>query len=153
VQAFPHLFLPRTWYLPILLLAFIGFTGGALSSQAQPFSKRLRVSPPPAGLQISITPWPNSSVVRVRYTSADYGAVRFEIRNERGSVLYADVLRASKFAGDFDLAPLPAGRYTIELQTPVDQKEVTVQIGKPIPVVATLVAKEGKGPLTDDLLP
>ncbi len=76
------------------------------------------------------------------YESDKYGSVRFQIRNKRGSVLHDDVLRASRYAGTFDLAALPAGRYTVELPTPADHHEEAIRVGKPIPAAVALVAKE-----------
>ena len=47
-----------------------------------------RLRPP---LRVNIRPLPNSPLLRVCYESTKYGSVRFQIRNERGSVLYDDV--------------------------------------------------------------
>ncbi|TVT39316.1 hypothetical protein FNT36_16810 [Hymenobacter setariae] len=98
-----------------------------------------RQAEPAAGLRVIITPLADLPVVRVRYESAHYGSVRLELRNERGQVLYSELMRYSRFAGDFDLAAYPAGNYTIALQTPGDQYTQTVRLGRLSPVVVTLV--------------
>ena len=125
----------------VLLLLVLGFARPA-ASQAQRASAQPDGPPAPASLRVIIRPLPNSPLLRVCYESARYGSVHFQIRNERGSVLYDDVLRASRYAGTFDLADLPAGRYTVELQTPADHHEETIQVGKPIPAVVALVTKK-----------
>ena len=125
----------------VLLLLMLGFARPA-ASQAQRASAQPDGPPVPAALRVIIRPLPNSPLLRVCYESARYGSVHFQIRNERGSVLYADVLRASRYAGTFDLADLPAGRYTVELQTPADHHEETIQVGKPSPAVVALVTKK-----------
>ena len=125
----------------VLLLLVLGFARPA-ASQAQRAIAEPNGSPAPAPLRVNIWPLPNSPLLRVCYESDKYGSVRFQIRNERGNVLYADVLRASRYVGTFDLADLPAGRYTVELQTPADHHEETIQVGKPIPAVVALVTKK-----------
>ena len=125
----------------VLLLLVLGFARPA-ASQAQRAGAQTDGPPAPAALRVIIRPLPNSPLLRVCYESAQYGSVRFRIRNERGSVLYDDVLRASRYAGTFDLADLPAGRYTVELQTPADHYEQAIQLGKPIPATVALVVKE-----------
>jgi len=125
----------------VLLLLVLGFARPA-ASQAQRAIAEPNRAPALAPLRVNIWPLPNSPLLRVCYESDKYGSVRFQIRNERGSVLYDDVLRASRYVGTFDLADLPAGRYTVELQTPADHHEETIQVGKPIPAVVALVTKK-----------
>ena len=125
----------------VLLLLVLGFARPA-ASQAQRPGAQPDGPPAPASLRVIIRPLPNSPLLRVCYESVRYASVHFQIRNERGSVLYDDVLRTSRYAGTFDLADLPAGRYTVELQTPADHHEETIQVGKPIPAVVALVTKQ-----------
>ena len=132
LTTFPH------WVLLLLVLGFAGPT----ASQAQRASAQPDGLPAPAPLRVIIRPLLNSPLLRVYYESDQYGSVHFRIRNERGSVLYDDMLRASRYAGTFDLAALPAGRYTVELQIPADHHEEAIQVGKPIPAIVALVAKQ-----------
>ncbi len=125
----------------VLLLLALGFASPTLS-QAQRASAQTDGLPAPATLRVIIRPLPNSPLLRVCYESDKYSPVRFQIRNERGSVLYDDVLRSSRYAGTFDLADLPAGRYTVELQTRTDHHEETIQLGKPVPAIVALVTKK-----------
>lgn len=126
---------------PAALLLALGLATAAQPAYAQqaaaPSAAPAAINP----LRVIITPLANSSVLRVRYESADYGAVRLQIRNEQGQVLYADLKRQSRFAGDFDLAAWPAGDYTIELSTPNARRTETVRVsGGSRRVVASLLA-------------
>ncbi len=134
----PRLTTSRQWFLLLLVL---GFTS-PIASQAQRAGAQPNGAPAPAPLRVIIQPLPNSPLLRVRYESDQYGSVRFQIRNERGSVLYDDMLRSSRYVGTFDLADLPAGRYTVELRTPTDHLEQAIRLGKPMPAVVALVAKQ-----------
>ena len=137
MKTFPRLTTSSLWLL-LLVLSF----ARPITSQAQAAGAQPQKSPAPASLRVNIRPLSNAPLLRVCYESDQYGSVRFQIRNERGSVLYDDVLRASRFVGTFDLASLPAGRYTIELQTPTDHHQETIQMNKPVPATVVLVAKE-----------
>ena len=125
----------------ILLLLALGFASPTVS-QAQRASAQPNGLPAPAPLRVNIWPLPNSPLLRVCYESDQYGSVRFQIRNERGSVVYDDVLRASRYVGTFDLANLPSGRYTVGLQTPTDHHEAAIRVVQPIPVAVVSMAKE-----------
>ena len=125
----------------VLLLLVLGFARPA-ASQAQRATVHPDAPPAPASLRVIIRPLPNSPLLRVCYESARYGSVHFQIRNERGSVLYDDVLRASRYIGTFDLANLPSGRYTVGLQTPTDHHEAAIRVVQPVPTAVVSMAKE-----------
>lgn len=129
----------------VLLLLVLGFARPA-ASQAQRAGAQTDGPPAPAALRVIIRPLPNSPLLRVCYESDQYGSVRFQIRNERGSVVYSDVLRASRYVGTFDLANLPSGRYTVGLQTPTDHHEAAIRVVQPIPVAVVSMAKEQQEP-------
>lgn len=118
-------------YSALSLALLLSFPGAAQ------FQKTTNPAGP--GLRVIVTPLSNSPVLRVRYESPAYGAVRLSIRNAQGQVLYTDLVRQSRFAGDFSLAAWPAGDYTIELQTPAERRTEIVRLAPASPVLATLV--------------
>ena len=70
-----------------------------------------------AGLRTMVKAQPNSALVRVRYESNNPGPVQVELRNDRGRVVYTERKRETHFVGNYDLALLPAGDYTLQLST------------------------------------
>lgn len=115
----------------------------ALGSQQPSRAQVLRPAAPApvAGLRVIVTPLRDSSILRVRYESAPYGSVRLQLRDAQGQVLYTDLIRRSRFAGDFDLAAYPAGTYTLELQTPGAHYAEVVDLHHSSPVTITLVGR------------
>jgi hypothetical protein len=67
------------------------------------------------GLRTVIKAQPNSALVRVRYESNNPGPVQLELRNDKRCVVYTERKRETHFVGNYDLAFLPAGDYTLQL--------------------------------------
>jgi hypothetical protein len=91
-----------------------------LLHSAQAVSAQTREGQPSyqaTGLRIIIKAQPNSALVRVRYESNNPGPVYLEFLNDKRLVVYTERKRETHFAGDYDLAPLPAGDYALHLAT------------------------------------
>ncbi|UOQ71479.1 carboxypeptidase-like regulatory domain-containing protein [Hymenobacter cellulosilyticus] len=69
------------------------------------------------GLRTMIKAQPNSALVRVRYESNNPGVVHVELLNDKRRVVYTERKRETHFVGDYNLAFLPAGDYTLHLST------------------------------------
>ncbi|NML65653.1 carboxypeptidase regulatory-like domain-containing protein [Hymenobacter sp. RP-2-7] len=69
----------------------------------------------PTGLQTLIQVQPHSALVRVRYESHMPGPVELELRNDQRCVVYSERKRQAQFVGNYDLAHLPAGDYTLHV--------------------------------------
>jgi len=138
MKTFLRLMTSPHWVLLLLVLGFARPT----ASQAQRAHAPSNGSSVPTPLRVNIWPLANSPLLRVCYESDKYGSVRFQIRNEHGSVLYDDVLRASRYVGTFDLANMPTGRYTVELQTPTDHYEAAIRVVQPVPATVALVTNK-----------
>lgn len=69
------------------------------------------------GLRTVIKAQPNSALVRVRYERNNAGPVYLEFLNDKRLVVYTERERETHFVGDYDLASLPAGDYTLQLST------------------------------------
>jgi hypothetical protein len=59
----------------------------------------------------------NSTLVRVRYESNNPGPVYLAFLNDKRCIVYTEHKRETHFVGDYDLAPLPAGDYTLHVST------------------------------------
>lgn len=138
MKTFLHSTTSLYWALLLLLLSI----GHPTASLAQLASVQLKELSDPTTLRVKIWPLSNSPLLRVCYESLNYGSVRFLIRNEHGSVLYDDVLRASRYVGTFDLAGLPTGRYTIELQTPTAHHQEAIRVVQPMAAAVVSMMKE-----------
>jgi hypothetical protein len=106
----------------------------------QPSSARSLTQPtrPPAiALRVIITPLPCSAVLRVRYENDGYGPVRLQLRDTQDRVVYSEVKRQARFAGDYILASFPAGNYVLELQTPRACYTQLVYLHQSVSLVAT----------------
>ena len=69
----------------------------------------------PTGLQTLIQVQPHSALVRVRYESNNPGPVQLALRNDQRCVVYSERKRDTQFVGNYDLAHLPAGDYTLQV--------------------------------------
>lgn len=69
----------------------------------------------PTGLRTLIQVQPHSALVRVRYESNSPGPVQLELRNDQRRVVYSERKRQTQFVGNYDLAHLPAGDYTLHV--------------------------------------
>ena len=58
---------------------------------------------------------PHSALVRVRYESHTPGPVQLELHNDQRGVVYTERKRETQFVGNYDLAHLPAGDYTLHV--------------------------------------
>lgn len=105
-------------------------------------------TPPAVGLRVIITALPGSTVLRVRYESDGSGPVRLQLRDAQDQVLYSEWKQQTRFAGDYVLASLPAGSYTLELQTSGAHYAQTVRLHQRIQMVATLVTRSKEGSFT-----
>jgi hypothetical protein len=139
------IFMKSAFVLPVRrTTAFVLLTIGLVMYQsdsvcARPISQT--GTPPAVGLRVHITPLPGSAVLRVRYESDDYNAVRLRILDAQGQVLYAEVKQQPRFAGDYILTSFPTGSYTLELQTPSACYTQTVRLQQRTALVATLAAR------------
>jgi hypothetical protein len=101
------------WATPLALLV-------RLLSSTQTVSAQTLGSQPSyqaTGLRVIIKASPNSALVRVRYESNNPGPVQLEFLNDKRFVVYAERKRETHFVGDYDLASLPYGDYTLHLST------------------------------------
>jgi hypothetical protein len=69
------------------------------------------------GLRTIIKARSNSALVRVRYESNNPGPVYVEFLNDQRLLVYTERKRETHFVGDYDLAHLPTGDYTLHLAT------------------------------------
>lgn len=58
---------------------------------------------------------PNLALMRVRYEINNAGPMHLELRNDKRPVVYTERKRETHFVGDYDIAFLPAGDYTLHL--------------------------------------
>ena len=89
-----------------------------LLGRTQPVCAQIPQGPPayqPAGLQTLIQVQPHSALVRVRYESHTPGPVQLELHNDQRGVVYTERKRETQFVGNYDLAHLPAGDYTLHV--------------------------------------
>jgi hypothetical protein len=101
------------WAASLALLVLLLRSAPAVSAQilgAQPGYQA-------TGLRTIIKAPPNSALVRVRYESNHPGPVYIEFLNDQRLVVYAERKRETHFAGDYDLASLPAGDYALHVST------------------------------------
>jgi hypothetical protein len=101
------------WAASLALLMFILSSAQAVSAQTLAAQPCYRAT----GLRTIIKAPPNSALVRVRYESNHPGPVYVEFLNDKRLVVYAERKRETHFVGDYDLASLPAGDYTLHLFT------------------------------------
>ncbi|RZK31562.1 MAG: T9SS type A sorting domain-containing protein [Hymenobacter sp.] len=113
----------------LLTLGLTSYQPGSAHQLAQPST------PPTGGLRVISTPQPGSAILRVRYESADYGSVRLRLRDAQNRVLYTELKRLARFAGDYDLSSLPAGNYTLELQTPGSSYSTRIRLNMVVALV------------------
>lgn len=123
---------PNYMLLPLLVVAVIkavlgclfrGITSLAtlvllLGSTPAVSAQKVLASPStyqPTGLQTIIKVPPHSALVRVRYESNSPGPVQLELRHDQRRVVYSERKRETQFVGNYDLAHLPAGDYTLHL--------------------------------------
>jgi hypothetical protein len=69
------------------------------------------------GLRTVIKAQPHSALLRVRYESNNPGPVYVAFLNDQRLVVYTERKRETHFVGDYDLAPLPAGDYLLQVST------------------------------------
>lgn len=69
------------------------------------------------GLRTVIKAQPHSALLRVRYESNNPGPVYVAFLNDQRLVVYTERKRETHFVGDYNLAPLPAGDYLLQLST------------------------------------
>ncbi|GAB3048497.1 hypothetical protein [Spirosoma pulveris] len=100
--------------------------------QAQTFAGQSVLTEPPASLRAIITPVANSLVVRIRFENQGRGSVQLQIRDRKGTILLDELQPKRFYAGQFDLASLPAGLYTIELRTLDARHTDTIRIEPPL---------------------
>jgi hypothetical protein len=101
------------WVTSLALLVLLLSSAQAVSAQtldAQPSYQA-------TGLRTVIKAQPNSALLRVRYESHNPGPVHLELLNDKRCVVYTERKRETHFVGDYDLALLPAGDYTLHLST------------------------------------
>jgi hypothetical protein len=101
------------WVSSVALLVLLLGRAPTVSAQtlAAPPSYQL------TGLRTIIKAQPNSALLRVRYESNNPGPVYVAFLNDQRRVVYTERKRETHFAGDYDLSPLPAGDYTLQLST------------------------------------
>ncbi len=127
----------------LLVALWLGVIFSTFPTQAQTFTGQFGLTPTPASLRVVITSLPHSPVVRLRFENQDNYPVQVQIQDRRKTVLF-DELRQARYAGEFDLSSLPAGVYTIHLQTPTAQYQQAVRVdllGGRYPVVTTDLPK------------
>jgi hypothetical protein len=101
------------WAASLALLVLLLRSAPAVSAQILGAQPGYQVT----GLRTIIKVPPNSALVRVRYESNHPGPVYIEFLNDQRLVVYAERKRKTHFAGDYDLASLPAGDYALHVST------------------------------------
>lgn len=101
------------WVTSLAVLVLLLSSAQAVSAQTQDG----RPSYQATGLRTLIKAQPNSALVRVRYESNNPGPVHLELLNDQRCVVYTERKRETHFVGNYDLALLPAGDYTLHLST------------------------------------
>ena len=127
----------------LLALGLATYQPGRAHSLAHPL-----VQPGPllaVGLRVFITALPGTAVLRVRYESDDCGPVRLQLRDAQDQVIYSELKRQTRFAGDYILTSFPAGSYTLELQASGASYTQTVRLHQRPQLVATLAARPKEG--------
>ncbi|MBD2704600.1 hypothetical protein IC229_28435 [Spirosoma sp. BT702] len=115
-----HLVMAAVW------LAGLGLS--TVSLKAQSFTGQNTLLEIPNRLRPIITSVPNSSIIQIRYENKSRGSVRMQLRDKQGKILFDESEPKRKFAGQFDLASLPSGLYTIELSTQEARYRETIRI-------------------------
>jgi hypothetical protein len=101
------------WVTSLALLVLLLSSAPAVSAQTLAGQPGYQAT----GLRTIIKTQPNSALVRVRYESNNPGPVQLAFLNDQRCVVYAERKRETHFVGDYDLAPLPAGDYTLHVST------------------------------------
>jgi hypothetical protein len=101
------------WVTSLALLVLLLRSAQAVSAQTLAGQPSYQA----AGLRTLIKAQPNSALVRVRYESNNLGPVYLELLNDKRCIMYTERKRETHFVGNYDLALLPAGDYTLHLST------------------------------------
>jgi hypothetical protein len=97
----------------LALLVLLLSSAPAVSAQTQEGQPGYQAT----GLRTVIKAQPNSALLRVRYESNNPGPVYVAFLNDQRLVVYTERKRETHFVGDYDLAPLPAGDYLLQVST------------------------------------
>lgn len=104
----------------------------APSSHAQTFAGQEKLTTTPASFEAIIYPVSTRpATIRVNFNNPTAGGIRVVIRDEKGREIYSEFETVAQYRQRFDLSPMPAGKYTIELKKRDDHFAQTFTIEKP----------------------
>lgn len=104
----------------------------ASAIQAQTFAGQEKLSVSPAGFEASVYPILNSpATIKVSFNNLTAGGVKVIIRDEKGHPVYEEFETVAHYRRRFDLSPMPAGTYTLELRKKNDLLTQTFSIEPP----------------------
>lgn len=113
---------------------------------AQTFAGQPSLRESPASLRVLIIPVSNESAVRINVENQGRGIVHIQISDSKGKVFYDEIVAQHLYTSRFELAALPAGLYTIELQTIDARYTELIRIEAPTPGRVVAVANQPEPP-------
>ena len=130
----------RCFAVALVSLICLGLTTPSL--QAQTYAGRPFLSEQPGSLEATIYPILNSSRIKISFDRPGSGAVRIQIRDERGTVWHEQFAFQRRYRGQFDLSGLPAGIYQVSLQTDDAQYATAIQIAPSVGPRISLITRQ-----------